>query len=113
MKKASYLAVALSSLMLFSCSEEASEVTVEVSQGQKIWQTNCAVCHNQGLGGAPMIGNKVQWKSRLAQGLPTLFEHAKNGYSGETGEMPPRGGNPSLTDEEIELAVIYMTDQAR
>ena len=41
--------------------------------------------HQQGLGGAPMIGNQVQWKKRVQQGLPILVEHALNGYSGTHG----------------------------
>ena len=98
--------------LLMACSEN-SETTVKnkPTEGQLIWQVNCAVCHKQGLGGAPMIGNKVQWKNRVAQGMPTLFEHALNGYSGNTGEMPARGGNNALADEQVKLAVTYMVNQ--
>jgi hypothetical protein len=31
----------------------------------------------------------------------------------EGGTMPPHGGNPELTDEEVRAAVIYMMEQAR
>ncbi len=99
-----------------ACSDKAEtdEPSVAVvSEGQKIWQKNCAVCHQQGLAGAPPIGNKALWSGRIAQGMDVLFEHAKNGYSGETGEMPARGGNAQLSDQDLELAVIYMVNKSK
>ena len=77
-----------SALLLSACSDKTESVVANVeepSKGQLIWKKNCAVCHQQGLGGAPMIGNQVQWKKRVQQGLPILVEHALNGYSGDTG----------------------------
>ena len=107
----------LSSLVLIvglsACSESDESSNGTASQGQVLWQENCAVCHQQGLGGAPVIGNKKQWGKRVTQGLPTLIDHALNGYSGETGEMPPRGGNVNLTDEEVKLAVTYMVSKVQ
>lgn len=104
----------LGALLLTGCSDsEETKTTAKATptEGQLIWEANCAVCHQQGLGGAPMIGNKVQWKNRVTQGLPTLFDHALNGYSGNTGEMPARGGNEALTDAQVKLAVTYMVSQ--
>lgn len=99
-------------LLLTGCSDNPdTTVKATPSEGQLIWKANCAVCHQQGLGGAPMIGNKVQWKKRVTQGLPTLIEHALYGYSGDTGEMPARGGNKALTDTQVELAVTYMVSK--
>jgi cytochrome c5 len=98
-------------ILLFSCGEKVKTTQVKPSAGEKLWKANCAVCHQQGLGGAPMIGNNVQWKKRVEQGLPVLFQHAINGYSGATGEMPARGGNEELSDEQIKLAVTYMVEQ--
>ena len=76
-----------------------------LEQGQLIVQENCFVCHNQGINGAPILGNQKMWDKRLPQGLDTLVDHAINGYADM---MPPKGGNPDLTDEEIRLAVTYM-----
>jgi cytochrome c5 len=98
-------------LLLFSCGESVKTTEVKPTEGEILWKANCAVCHQQGLGGAPMIGNKVQWEKRVAQGMPVLIEHALNGYSGNTGEMPARGGNEALTDKQVELAVTYMVEQ--
>ena len=38
------------------------------------------------------------------KGMDTLVQNAINGLN----VMPPRGGNPSLTDEQIRAAVEHM-----
>lgn len=74
------------------------------SAGEQIFLKNCKVCHAQGLNGAPILGNKAMWSKRIGQGLPVLVEHASQGY----GLMPAKGGNTSLADADVELAVRYM-----
>ena len=86
------------------------ELSPELLQGKAIVDANCFVCHAQGINGAPIIGNIKMWGKRLPQGLETLIDHAINGYAGM---MPPKGGNPDLTDEQIRLAVTYMVSQVK
>lgn len=103
---------------LVGCGENSEEtktghtatLTPELAQGKAIVDANCFVCHAQGINGAPIIGNIKMWGKRLPQGLETLIDHAINGYAGM---MPPKGGNPDLTDEEIRLAVTYMVSQVK
>lgn len=106
-------AMTCTALVLVACFDGDKSEQVAISPGQAIWQKNCAVCHQQGLAGSPMIGNKKQWLPRLTKGMPLLFEHAINGYSGETGEMPPKGGNEMLTDGEVKQAVTYMVSKVK
>ncbi len=40
-----------------------------------------------------------------------LQDHALNGYQGEAGFMPPKGGRVDLSDEEVLSAVDYMLEQ--
>jgi cytochrome c5 len=56
------------------------------------------------MNGAPMFGNKIAWMPRVAQGKDKLYQNAINGLRG----MPPRGGNPNLTDDQVKAAVDYM-----
>jgi cytochrome c5 len=35
------------------------------------------------------------------------------GYTGEKGMMPAKGGNPSLSDENTKAAVDYMVDLSK
>lgn len=85
-----------------------------LSQGQQVWLDNCKACHATGLAGAPKIGNKELWSPRIAKGLDVLFEHAKHGFVGKSGnQMPARGGNLKLTDSQIEAAVTFMTQMSQ
>ena len=67
---------------------------------------NCAMCHEGGLMGAPKIGNADQWAPRIAQGKDTIILHAINGIR----QMPARGGNSKLSDDEVAAAVIDMAN---
>ena len=80
-----------------------------VDMGQQVYEGLCISCHN-GLAGIPKVGDKVAWESRIAQGMALLYEHAIKGFQGEGSlmAMPAKGGNMSLTDEEVKAAVDYM-----
>ena len=74
--------------------------------GDAIVDKNCKVCHSIGLANAPKLdaAAKADWEARLAGGLDALVVSAIKGKGG----MPPRGGDPSLTDDEIAAAVQHM-----
>lgn len=82
------------------------------STGESIYKKTCAVCHATGTAGAPIPGDKTAWAPRIAQGIETLYKHSIEGYTGTKGVMPPKGGNLSLTDEEMKAAVDYMVGQS-
>lgn len=77
--------------------------------GAVIYQNLCAGCHTPGVGGAPRL-ERAAWTARLAQGTDTINRHAIEGFTGEAGVMPARGGNPALTDEQVIAAVDWMLD---
>ncbi len=79
-----------------------------LEQGRSIWMETCSDCHLEGLGDAPVIGNKGDWQSRIEQGVAILYQNAVNGFYGDIGEMPPKGDNEDLTVEEVKLAVDFM-----
>lgn len=80
--------------------------------GEGVFKKVCSMCHQTGAAGAPVVGNKSDWGPRIAKGKDTLYKHAMEGFNGEKGSMPARGGNPSLTDEEVKSAVDYMVGRA-
>ncbi|MEL7022793.1 MAG: c-type cytochrome [Pseudomonadota bacterium] len=86
-------------------------VAVELT-GAQVYNNACGACHTGGIGGAPMLGNADAWQARLAQGLETLRTHAVEGYQGEAGYMPAKGGNPALSDEDVYRAIDYMIAEA-
>ncbi|MFT3735539.1 MAG: c-type cytochrome [Rhodocyclaceae bacterium] len=77
--------------------------------GKKIYETSCAACHATGAAGAPKAGDKGAWGPRIAAGKDTLYKHALEGK----GAMPPKGGNPSLSDAEIKAVVDHLVSLAK
>ena len=75
---------------------------------EEVVKTTCAACHQAGVAGAPKMGDKAQWAPRIKQGLQTLVQTAIKGK----GAMPPKGGNGSLSDDEVARAVVFMANQS-
>jgi cytochrome c5 len=75
--------------------------------GKEVVGTVCVNCHGTGKNGSPKIGDRNAWDKRSAQGLTTLTQHALNGIR----KMPAHGGNPELSNLEIERAVTYLVNQ--
>jgi cytochrome c5 len=88
----------------------ASESAVD---GEKIYQTACIACHGAGVAGAPKVGDASAWTARVAAGNETLYANAINGFQGSFGMMPGKGGNPTLSDEEVKAAVDYMVSESQ
>ncbi len=76
--------------------------------GEQIVKEKCVECHQSGKGGAPKIGDRDAWVSRVSRGFDGVVASAIHGH----GPMPPRGGMADLTDPEIRAAVIYMFQQS-
>lgn len=76
--------------------------------GEEVIQLACAACHNAGVAGAPKLGDKAAWEARAGAGLDALVASVIDGK----GAMPPKGGNPSLSEEEIRRSVVTMLEQA-
>ena len=80
--------------------------------GGEIYGQLCGTCHETGAGGAPMLVH-AQWDARVAQGIETLIRHSVDGFQGDAGLMPARGGNPALSDEQMEATVRWMVDNLK
>ncbi len=81
--------------------------------GEGVYKNACVACHGAGIAGAPKAGDKAAWSSRVAQGKPTLYDHAIRGYQGKSGVMPAKGGNAALADADVKAAVDYMVSLAK
>ncbi|MFO1431239.1 MAG: c-type cytochrome [Candidatus Competibacteraceae bacterium] len=80
---------------------------VDLAKGKQVYSTVCMACHATGAAGAPKLTDKPAWEPRAAQGVDTLVTHAIKGIRG----MPPKGGNPALSDGDINNAVHYMLSE--
>ena len=76
--------------------------------GEEVVKSACFACHGTGAAGAPKIGDNAAWAPHLNDGQKHVVEMAIKGVKA----MPPRGGNPDLSDLEVERAVVYMVNQS-
>lgn len=88
----------------------APKVKREPLAADQVLSSACNACHTAGVLGAPKMGDKGDWakRSAAAGGLDGLTAHAINGKN----QMPARGGNPDLSDDEIKAAVKLMLEQS-
>jgi cytochrome c5 len=82
----------------------AAKVASTSGSGPATYESVCKVCHAAGVAGAPKLGDKAAWSARVKTGLDALHASALKGK----GAMPPKGGNPSLSDADVKAAVDYM-----
>ncbi len=85
--------------------------TDDFEDGETVYDATCATCHDNGVAGAPIVGEIDDWAERIEQGIEVLTEHALQGFTGASGIMPAKGGNPALSDDAITAAVEFMVDQ--
>lgn len=79
--------------------------------GEDSYKKACAACHDQGVAGAPRLGDRAAWEPRIKQGMDALYTVGLKGKPG-TGMMA-KGGNASLSDADVKAAVDYMVSKAR
>lgn len=91
-----------------------------VSQGEQVFQENCAACHGKQAEGAPdwrNIGPDDKYPAPPLNGtghgwhhpLRVLFHVVKKGSPGGQGSMPAWGGK--LSDDEIIAAIAWFQSQ--
>ena len=76
--------------------------------GEQVYKEVCMGCHAAGAAGAPKFGDATAWGTRLKLGLEALTASVIKGK----GAMAARGGNPDLSDAEIQNATAYMGNAA-
>ena len=82
----------------------SAKVEREPKTAKEVVDTACVACHSTGVLNAPKIGDKAAWAARMTSGMKVVVANAINGK----GAMPAKGGDPSLSDAEVEAAVKLM-----
>ena len=93
----------------FSATTVAAAPAVAVELSVEDMYVSCSACHATGAAGAPITGTAADWVERLTKGTEELYSNAINGINA----MPARGGNPTLTDENVKAIVDYMLNQSK
>jgi len=76
--------------------------------GQQVYESTCTACHAAGVAGAPKIGDNAAWAPFIKAGYEDMLNKAIHGV----GAMPPKGGNPALSDFEVARAVVYIANKS-
>ncbi len=104
MKSIGYIAVTFISLALFDSVAIADD-------GEVIYQQTCIACHSaNGKGVIPGTPDLTDTEGVLAKSDEELIANIINGYQtpGSPMAMPPKGGNPNLSEQDIRDVVEYM-----
>ena len=69
------------------------------------YERSCQACHSSRASTAPLVAFAPDWQARLPQGMPTLVNHARDGFKG----MPARGYCNDCSDQELEALIVFMS----
>lgn len=86
-----------------------------VAQGEKHYMQTCATCHGKDAEGLPNLGkglldnefiqetSDAEMVEFLKKGRPASHPDNTRGV-----DMPPKGGNPALTEEDLRAITAYV-----
>ena len=103
------VATAFTALVLAGCAlgnKDGGASDASTINGEAAYLEYCATCHEDGMFGAPRMGEPMDWEVRSSLWQAVLMEHAKQGYY----DMPARGGRSDLPDEVVNAAAEYMLE---
>ena len=87
----------------------------DVAVGKTLFEGTCVVCHGEGGVGNPSLGKRLidnefiqsltdeELVQFIAEGRPSDHPDNTTGVA-----MPARGGNPSLTDDDLRSIVAFL-----
>lgn len=81
----------------------------EPQSAEEIYSGVCAACHDNGVAGAPVLGETGTWQGRLDErgSYDALYRNALNGI----GAMPAKGG-ANISEEELDETVRYILEES-
>jgi mono/diheme cytochrome c family protein len=86
--------------------DAAAGQTADAAAGQSVFNGTCVGCHgSNGAGALPGVPNLRQ---KLGKSDQALINNTISGVQTGPIAMPPRGGNPNLTNADIANVVAYM-----
>jgi cytochrome c5 len=69
-----------------------------------LFANNCVQCHARPGVGAPLVGNPVEWKERIARGEEAMLRNVVEGIRG----MPPLGYCSACSEADFRVLTRFM-----
>ena len=110
-------ALAAASLALGACGGGGGGTPdpAQAAAGEKVFMTTCATCHGKDAMGLPHLGKQlVNNQFVQSQGDDQLVAFVEHGRPSSDPantthvDMPPKGGNPALSEQDIRNVVAYL-----
>ncbi len=107
----------LSALILAACGGSTGPTysAEDIVQGQEFFVSTCSACHGPDAKGLPNLGKDLTTseyvRDNADDSLMTLLKEGRpSGHElNTTGvDMPPKGGNPSLSDDDLMTIIAYL-----
>ena len=70
------------------------------------WSRSCALCHVDGTGGAPRLGDTAAWAPRLEAGEAAMLRHTVEGLD----NMPPLGYCMDCSRDDFLQLIRFMAE---
>jgi disulfide bond formation protein DsbB len=87
----------------------------DAARGMQLFTQNCVVCHGEGGRGVPGLGRDMTNSAFIkGQTDPQLVDFLRKGRLASDPanttkvDMPPRGGNPTITDAQLADIVAHL-----
>ena len=98
-------------LALISAWAVADDDTSDVTAGRTIYSQTCIACHGaNGKGAIPGGADLTKGGGALSKPDEALLNSIIDGFQspGSALAMPPNGGNPTLTQEDVKAVLAYL-----
>src|ERR1043166_5704566 len=99
-----------------SAATGSTQLPGDPSKGQTLYAQNCATCHGATLGGGVgAVLNPIEKLPGVSNPLDPayLIEVITNGRTDNGKTMPKKGGNESLTDQDVKDLASYIIQENR
>lgn len=89
----------------------APVASADTTTGKAVYSQTCIACHGaNGKGAIPGVSDFTSEDGPLSKSDDALIKSIREGLAspGKPLSMPAKGGNPSLTDEQITAVLTYL-----
>ena len=89
----------------------AKDAGADIAAGQEVFSQTCVACHGaNGKGAIPGVADFTDKDGSLSKPDAELIKNVTEGFQspGSFMAMPPKGGNPGLTEADIAAVIAYL-----